>query len=242
MFEDATFHSGNTLHTQTPRWLPVAIAVNLFMLAAMMAKPLIFPEGIPQNLLSNLMYIPSPPPAVRHEESLTTVAVASRPMIAPTTVPTQPPVIQHTRSNGEDLPPTIGTTLAGSNDGIESGEPGAVSTDVFRSATTPLPVKPATVHSVHLTSTMTAGLLVSKTTPIYPSIAKATGTSGTVVLAATISTTGSIENLRVLSGSPMLTRAAIDAVQTWRYRPYLLNHQPVEVETTINVVFSLGGR
>jgi protein TonB len=68
------------------------------------------------------------------------------------------------------------------------------------------------------------------------------GVSGTVVLAATISKSGTIENLRVLSGHPMLTQAAIDAVKTWRYRPYLLNHEPVEVETTINVVFSMGSR
>jgi protein TonB len=78
--------------------------------------------------------------------------------------------------------------------------------------------------------------------PTYPPIARAVRLSGTVSLAATISPTGTITNLRVLSGSPMLQRAAIDAVQSWRYRPYLLNGQPVEVETTINVVFSMNGR
>jgi protein TonB len=51
---------------------------------------------------------------------------------------------------------------------------------------------------------------------------------------------GTIENLRVLSGPPMLVNAALDAVKTWRYRPYQLNGEPVEVETTINVVFKLG--
>jgi protein TonB len=64
---------------------------------------------------------------------------------------------------------------------------------------------------------------------------------GTVVLAATISKTGAIENLRVVSGPPMLAMAAEQAVQTWRYRPYLLNGAPVEVETTVRVVFHLGG-
>jgi protein TonB len=57
------------------------------------------------------------------------------------------------------------------------------------------------------------------------------------VLQATISKSGTIEGLRVVSGHPMLQQAAIDAVRTWRYRPYLLNQQPVEVETTISVVF-----
>ena len=64
---------------------------------------------------------------------------------------------------------------------------------------------------------------------------------GIVVLSATISRSGTIENLHVLSGPPLLTSAAEEAVRTWRYRPYLLNGEPVEVETTVNVVFNLGG-
>jgi len=71
--------------------------------------------------------------------------------------------------------------------------------------------------------------------------AKAARVSGTVVLQATISKTGTIENLRVISGPAMLQQSAMDAVKSWRYRPYLLNNDPVEVETTVNVVFSLGG-
>jgi protein TonB len=62
-----------------------------------------------------------------------------------------------------------------------------------------------------------------------------------VVLQATISKTGTIEGLHVMSGPAMLQQAAMDAVRSWRYRPYLLNNEPVEVETTINVVFTLGG-
>jgi protein TonB len=239
MFEDATFHSGNTFHTQIPRWLVVALGVNLLLLAAMMAMPLIFPEGISSRLLSNLIYVPSPL-AMHHEAKATTVEVASRQIVVPTTVPTQAPVIQKGRRDSDDLPPTIGSTIDGSKDGMGDGVPGATSTEVFRPTTNPPQVKPAAAYPIRLTSTMTAGLLLSKTTPAYPAIAKATGTSGTVVLAATISTTGSIEKLRVMSGSPLLTQAAIDAVQTWRYRPYLLNNQPVEVETTIQVVFRIG--
>ena len=64
---------------------------------------------------------------------------------------------------------------------------------------------------------------------------------GTVVLQATISKTGTIENAHVVSGPAMLQQAALDAIRTWRYRPYLLNGEPVEVDTQVNVVFSLGG-
>jgi protein TonB len=82
-------------------------------------------------------------------------------------------------------------------------------------------------------------MLVDKRMPVYPAIAKETGTQGTVVLQATISRNGTIENLRVVSGPEMLQQAALDAVQQWRYRPYLLSGEPVEVETTVNVVFKL---
>jgi len=83
-------------------------------------------------------------------------------------------------------------------------------------------------------------MLLQKTVPVYPAIAKAARVSGVVVLQATISKTGTIENLKVISGPPMLQGAATDAVRSWRYRPYLLNGDPVEVETTVNVVFTLG--
>lgn len=85
-----------------------------------------------------------------------------------------------------------------------------------------------------------AGNLLEKTPPQYPAIAKAARIQGTVVLQATIAKTGLIQNLRVISGPPMLQQAAVDAVRSWRYKPYLLNGQPVDVETTINVVFNLG--
>jgi TonB family protein len=75
--------------------------------------------------------------------------------------------------------------------------------------------------------------------PVYPAIAKAAHVEGTVVLQATIAKEGTIENLRVISGPAMLQQAAIDAVHTWTYKPYLLNGEPVEVETQVNVVFSL---
>jgi protein TonB len=75
--------------------------------------------------------------------------------------------------------------------------------------------------------------------PVYPPIAVTTRTEGTVILAATISKGGTIENLRVMSGPPLLRQSALDAVSNWLYRPYLLNGQPVEVETTVNVVFTL---
>ena len=74
----------------------------------------------------------------------------------------------------------------------------------------------------------------------YPLLGQHSRVQGSVVLQAVIGADGNIENLRVVSGPAMLQQAAIDAVQQWRYRPYMLDGEPVEVETTINVIFSLG--
>jgi protein TonB len=84
-----------------------------------------------------------------------------------------------------------------------------------------------------------AGMLIHKVIPAYPPIPRAIRLSGTVVLEATISRTGAIENLQVVSGPQMLQQAAKDAVSQWRYRPYLLNGEPVEVETTVSVEFTM---
>jgi protein TonB len=86
-----------------------------------------------------------------------------------------------------------------------------------------------------------AGNILVKTNPVYPPIAKAAHVSGTVVLHALISKSGTIDNLTVVSGPEMLRAAALDAVRTWRYKPYLLNGEPTEVDTTVTVNFNFGG-
>ncbi len=85
------------------------------------------------------------------------------------------------------------------------------------------------------------GLLIKKVEPAYPPIARTARVAGTVVIGATITKTGTVENLHVVSGPPMLRQAALEAVKSWRYRPYKLNNEPVEIETTVNVIFTLGG-
>jgi len=76
---------------------------------------------------------------------------------------------------------------------------------------------------------------------VYPPIAKQAHVQGAVVLHAIIGKDGRIKNLSVISGNAMLTQAAVDAVQNWRYKPYLLNGEPTEVDTTVTVNFSFGG-
>jgi protein TonB len=83
--------------------------------------------------------------------------------------------------------------------------------------------------------------LLRKILPTYPALARSARVQGQVVLQAVISKQGAIENLKVLTGHPLLVPAAIEAVRQWRYRPYVLNNEPVEVETQITVNFSLAG-
>jgi len=104
----------------------------------------------------------------------------------------------------------------------------------------PAPPPVAVIHPLRL-SHMSEGDLIYKVLPVYPALARAARIQGAVELQAVISKQGTIENLRALHGHPMLVRAAADAVRQWRYRPYVLNNEPVEVETQITVNFSLTG-
>jgi protein TonB len=92
-------------------------------------------------------------------------------------------------------------------------------------------------QAVSVSSEVALGLLIQKTQPVYPKIAKEAQVSGTIVLAATISKTGNVENLRVVSGPFMLRTSAVNAVRTWHFKPYRLYDQPTAFETTINVHF-----
>jgi protein TonB len=94
-------------------------------------------------------------------------------------------------------------------------------------------------HPVKVSEGVLQAQLVSRIEPRYPQLALQTRQSGTVVLHAIISRDGHINALEVVSGSPFFVQAALDAVRQWRYRPTMLNGEPVEVDTTITVIFRL---
>ncbi len=136
----------------------------------------------------------------------------------------------------EEAPPSGGFGVAGMDAMGNNNAMGSV----FGAQKAPK-VQAATPKIVNVSAGVAVGLLIQKTAPVYPQIAKSARVSGTVVLQANISKTGAIENLRVVSGPVMLRQSALDAVHTWRYKPYKLNNEPVDIETTINVIFSLAG-
>lgn len=234
MFEDSTFESTGAIRTRSRRWMIATFALNGSILLALVLLPLIYPEALPSLTTTILMTAPAPPvetsqprPVPVHASAANTPSIEN--IQAPPRIPTN---ITPTEEPREPGPVNIGeATLPGTGTG---------SADNPWSEHPPVVVvqqQPKTRANV--SSGVMNGYLIYKKTPAYPPIALQIRTEGTVVLQATISKGGTIENLRVLSGPAMLQQAAIDAVQQWRYRPYLLNGQPVDVETTVNVVFKM---
>jgi protein TonB len=243
MFEDATFHSSGVLHDKTPRWMLLTLTMNAALVTVFIAAPLIYPDSLPGAALRKMLIAPPPPSrpvatVTRTTPSTNRVLVAlPNPFLAPTLIPTQ---IDNTR---DEAPPQA-SFPDGSLNQVEgaTNAPSILAPSILAQTQPVTVVHPAEQARMRISEPTAGTLILSRVLPTYPAIAKATGTAGTVVLAATISQSGKIENLHVVSGPGMLQRAAFDAVQQWRYRPYLLNGQPVAVETTIHVVFSLSGR
>jgi protein TonB len=237
MFEDSTFESNGTISTGSRNWMVAAFACNGSILLGLVLIPLIYPDALPH--MPDLFRVEAPAQSTAQEppKQLPTHP-AQGGSSTPISVPLAPPRLTNpTVSNdGPGPPPNEQISLVGpdSGPGVPYGirNPGPGPHVVAATPSVPS-------HPVRVTGSIEQGLLIRKTVPRYPPIAIASRTEGTVVLQATISKTGTIENLRVISGSPMLQQAAIEAVQSWLYKPYLLGGEPVEVDTTVNVVFSL---
>jgi periplasmic protein TonB len=237
MFEDSTFESTGRIRTRSRRWMIATFAFNGSVLLALILIPLIYPEALPNKLMSILLTAPPPPAASQPPKQEPTRAFRGERQLTDLglTIPTRIPTTIN-RLQGQEAAP-IGPTMLT----MDQGGPAIPGGDPFRRSSQPL-VQPAPRPSspAHISSGVAAGMLIQKVQPQYPALGKAIRIEGTVILQAVISKSGAIENLRVVSGPPMLQQSAIDAVKQWRYRPYLLDGEPVEVETTINVIFSLG--
>jgi TonB family protein len=109
-------------------------------------------------------------------------------------------------------------------------------------ADTPANVPRSDSKPVIIPEDMAVGMLIHKVDPEYPRLAKAARISGIVTLKATISKTGEILDLHVECGPAILQEPSLKAIREWKYRPYLLRGEPVEVQTTIKITFALGGK
>jgi len=125
--------------------------------------------------------------------------------------------------------------MGGSGGGVLGGVMGGIGTGP------PVVVRAAPKGPIKVSTGTMSGYWLAKPDPVYPPIAKAAHVQGAVILHATISKQGTIENVQVVTGPPMLVNSAVDAVKRWRSRPYILDGDPTEVETTITVNFTFGG-
>jgi protein TonB len=234
MFEDSTFETMGTIHTRSRGWMMATFAFYSSILLALAIIPIIHPEMLPRLTSSILMQAPppvqEPRPVVRTAQEQTAPSETSAQVLqVSSTIPRQSYI------PGTQLPPdSVGPIDLSGGQTAMSG-----TSNPFGRRTHPDVRQALPAATQHVSSGVMQGMLIDKVIPAYPAIARATHMSGVVVLQATISRTGTIENLRVMRGPAMLRQAALDAVKQWRYRPYLLNGQPVEVETAVEVNFTL---
>ena len=244
MFEDSLLESGGRLKTKRGRTTTFAIILEIGLIGVMVLMPLIFTEALPKQQLMTFLVAPPPPPpppppaaAPVHVVKQIQTDIVNGALRTPTKIPQKVQMIKE-----DEAPPQM--AAAGVVGGVAGGIPGGAMNGVIGGIISSTPVavpKVATPQRVRVSAGVTSGLLVRKVNPVYPPLARQARISGTVVLRAVISKDGSIENLSLVSGHPMLAPAAIDAVKQWKYKPYLLNGEPVEVDTEVQVNFTLAG-
>jgi periplasmic protein TonB len=245
MFEDSLLESGGRLKTKRGRTTTFAIFLEIALVGLMVLMPLIFTEALPQQQLMTFLVAPPPPPPppppaaapVKIVKQIQTDIVNGE-LRTPTKIPQKVQMIKE----DEAPPPVMASSgvVGGVPGGIPGGQMGGVIGGIISSTPVAVP-KVATPQRVRVSQGVSQGLLVRRVQPTYPPLARQARIQGTVVLRAVIAKDGSIENLTLVSGHPMLAPAAIEAVKQWRYKPYLLNGEPVEVDTEVLVNFTLSG-
>jgi len=244
MFEDSLLESGGRLKTRRGRTTTFAIFLEIGLIGIMVLLPLIFTEALPKQQLMTFLVAPPPPPPppppaaapVKIVKQIQTDIVNGA-LRTPTKIPQKIQMIKE-----DEAPPAMAATgvVGGVPGGIPGGQMGGVIGGIISATPVAVP-KVATPQRVRVSQGVSAGLLVRKVSPNYPPLARQARIQGQVVLRAVISKDGSITGLTLVSGHPMLAPAAIEAVKQWKYKPYLLNGEPVEVDTEVQVNFTLAG-
>jgi protein TonB len=244
MFEDSLIESGGKLKTKRGWTSIVSFAIQIGIIGVMVLIPLIFTEALPKGQMMFLLVAPPPPPPppppaaamVQHVRVVQTDIVNGE-LRTPTKIPQKIKMIQE-----DEAPPAMASAgvVGGVPGGIPGGQMGGVIGGIISSTPVAVP-KVATPQRVRVSSGVSSGLLIRRVNPTYPPLARQARIQGVVILQAQISKDGSIENLQLISGHPMLAPAAIEAVKQWKYKPYLLNGEPVEVDTQVQVNFTLAG-
>jgi protein TonB len=238
MFAD--YMSDNSWANRSHRgWTALAsFAAQALAIAGLLVLPFFYTQAMPRLGLLGSVIAPVPPPApggVRAARSQVVSNVAGHLSLPPTRIPRTIPTSDEGDASVSELP--AGPGVPGSKDDHPGG--GSVFDAIGPAPNSPMPLAPS-LRPPRVSHVM-EGNLIRRVQPEYPALAKQARIQGTVVLRAVIDREGIIQDLQVISGHPLLVQAALNAVRQWRYRPYYLNDQPVEVETQVTVNFSLTG-
>jgi periplasmic protein TonB len=249
LFSDCLLQYSGQKSRQT--WATVAsFLLQCLMLGVLLLLPLYFTQELPKSQLLTFLVAPPPPPpppppaaaaTARIMKQIQSEVLLSGGLRTPTRIPQKVEMIKEEEA---PLPISTGGVVGGVPGGIPGGQLGGVIGGIVSSTSNLAYVpklQPVVPRRVRISQGITTGMLIRKIEPEYPLLARSARVSGNVVLKAIINRDGAIQDLQLVSGHPMLVPAAIEAVRQWRYRPYLLNGQPVEVETTITVIFTLNG-
>ena len=247
MFEQ-TFVDGVAKTNKT--WtVMLSFGGQILAIIVMILIPLIYTDTLPRAQLTSFLVAPPPPPPPPPPPAPAPpkiVKVIPRQfdagkLMAPKTIPKEIAQIRE-----EELPPPSSAGVVG---GVPGGVPGSggVLGGILGSVPSAAPPPPPPVKKeenkapqrIRVGGNVQAANLIRKITPVYPPLAKQARIQGTVRFTAIIGKDGTIQNLQLVSGHPLLVEAARQAVSQWQYKPTLLNGEPVEVVTQIDVNFTL---
>ena len=244
MFEQSLLEMAQMGTTKKPYTVLVSAIFQCFLVGILILIPLIYTEALPGTELMTFLVAPPPPPPPAPDIAEIVKKMIPREfdagrLLTPKEIPEEIAMIKE-----EELPPP--TAVVGVAGGVPGGVPGGTPGGVIGGiiSATPLlapppPPKPVTPKRIRVGGNVQKARLINQLKPLYPPLARQARIQGTVRLEAIIAKDGTIQQLRVVKGHPLLVQSALNAVRQWRYNPTVLNGQPVEVATTIDVHFTL---
>ncbi len=217
-----------------------ALALQCLLLLALIVIPLFRTDPLPKRETLTMLYLRPPSAAAGNATKLRAPTPPS--IYTPTSA--RIPAPAH-KTQESPLPPvsTTGGALGGVSGGMVGGVPGGAFSEMPNSApSVPVLAKSPVatpVKRMRIASRVAEANLIHDVAPQYPPEAGRARIEGTVVLMAVIGTDGTVKDVRIESGLPILAQAAIDAVKQWRYKPYMIDGEPVEVDSRITINFTL---
>ena len=236
-----TFVDG-TQRTRKPYTVVLSLVLQISALGILILIPLLYTETLPAAQLKSMLVAPPPPspppvPMVKAQSKPAFRQLNAQQLIAPRAIPKQLNVINEIAPVAEvGVPGSVAESGVGNSTigDLLSAVPNSAPAPAFPAEKVKIPNGPVRIGGV-----VAEANLIRRVQPTYPSLAKSARVQGTVEFSAIISKEGNIEHLQLVHGHPLLVNAAKEAVLQWKYRPTLLNGQPVEVSTEVVVNFTL---